>query len=378
VIHLFRPDITERECTAVREVLESGWIGAGERVAAFERAFARHIGVDPSELVSLSCCTEGLFQAVAALGIGPGDEVVLPSISFPGAAHAIAATGAVPVFTDVNRHTLNPQPDHVAAALSGRTRAAILLHYGGLAGAVPEIAELLRAQRVALIEDAACAAGTRCGGQACGTFGDIGVWSFDAMKLLAAGDGGMLWARDPALLDRVRRNTRLGLTGGGFAAWRNNARWWDEAPAVPGRRALMNDLTAGIALAQLERIDGFRARRREIARRYRDAFADLAWLRLPPDPAPRERAARYFWWVQCATERARDALARHLRGQEIYASFKYTPLHSTDLYRQDRSLPGAEAAAAQTLILPSHHGMSDTDVAHVIGAVRAFDPPPTR
>lgn len=376
MINVFQPDVGGVELEAVRAVFESGWLGAGPRLQAFLAAFARHLRVEPEELRSVTTCTEGLFQAVATLGLGPGDEVVLPSVSFVGAANAVAACGATPIVCDVDAHTLNPHEDHVAAALTSRTRAILVLHYGGHPGRIEAIAELARVRGVKLIEDAACAVGSSAGGQMCGTFGDLGVWSFDSMKILVTGDGGMIRACDPQLAERIGRETFLGIDAPGMAKAESGGPWWELDPVVPGRNARMNDLTAAIGLVQIGRLPELLARRAQIAARYTAALGDLEWLRQAPEPEPGAVSSWYLYWIQTAPG-VRDALARHLLAQGIYTTFRYWPLHRMRMYADPRPFPGADHAAACTLLLPLHANLSGADVEWVIDAVRGFSPQPS-
>ena len=374
MINVFQPDVGGEELEAVRRAFESNWLGAGPRLQAFVGAFARHLRVAPDELCSVTTCTEALFQAVAALGFGPGDQVVMPSISFVGAANAVVACGATPVLCDVDPRTLNPHEDHVAAALTPRTRAVLVLHYGGHPGRIEAIAALGRERGVALVEDAACAVGSSAGGRMCGTFGDLGVWSFDSMKILVTGDGGMVRARDPRMAERIARQTFLGIDAPGMAKTEGGAPWWELDPEVPGRNARMNDLTAAIGLVQLERLPGLLERRARIAARYTAALEGVEWLLPPPGPDPGAESSWYLYWIQTAPG-VRDALARHLLDRGIYTTFRYWPLHRMRLYADPGPFPGADHAAASTLLLPVHAGLADADVERVIDAVRAFTPP---
>lgn len=370
MINLFQPSTGDAELEAIREVLRSNWLGPGERVERFESAFADHIAQPRNEFLSVSSCTEGLFQAVAALGIGPGDEVILPTVSFLGAAHAVRCAGARVALCDVDSRTLNPEVEHVERAMSSSTRAVLLLHYGGDPGSVGEIAELAEARGVLLIEDAACGLGSSVAGRACGTLGDVGVWSFDAVKLLTTGDGGMIRCRDPELAERIRRNIRLGVGSSGLQRRGGSARWWEIDPASTGRRAAMNDIAAAIGLVQLERVPRFLRRRAEVASAYEDALAELPWARTPERRTP--RSAHFYYWIQTAPE-LRDRLAAHLLERDVYTNFRYWPLHRTRLYGGDGSFPGADSAAESTLLLPVHQGLADREVEHVVEALRAFD-----
>jgi len=371
MINLFQPTAGDAELAAIRGAFASNWLGTGPRTAEFETAFATYVGCPAGEFVAITSCTEGLFQAMAALDLGPGDEVVLPTISFIGAAHAVHSTGARIVLCDVDPLTLNPTVEHIADAITPATKAVMLLHYGGGPGSIAEIAALTTRLGVVLVEDAACSLGAFTDEVACGTFGDIGIWSFDSMKVMTTGDGGMLWCRDPAMADRIRCAVRLGGATTGFSQRSRSSRWWELEPERDGRRAAMNDLTAAMGLVQLGRLPEFLDRRREIAVAYDAALADLPWLVVPESQT--RQTARIFYWVQVPAG-VRDRLATHLLERDVYASFRYWPLHRTQMYRAAGPFPGADHAAEATLMLPLHQGLSDSEAAQVLAALRAFKP----
>ena len=269
MINVFQPTLGEREVAAVAEVFASGWIGRGPRTDEFEQAFGTHLGVDRAHVRSVDTCTEGMFVAMQLLGIGPGDEVVLPTISFVGAGNAVAAAGARPVFCDVDARTLNATPATIEAALTGRTKAILMLHYGGVPAQIADIAALAEGRGIALIEDSACSIASFVGDRACGTFGDVGVWSFDAMKIVVTGDGGMMYIRDPELAARAETLIYLGLeTRSGLAGSASSDRWWEFDISSFSRRSIINDVTAAVGLVQLDRLPSFLERRREVHDRY--------------------------------------------------------------------------------------------------------------
>jgi aminotransferase len=273
----------------------------------------------------------------------------------------------------VDSRTLNPRTEQVEAALTESTKAVLPLHYGGLPGEIAEIAELCRSRGIALVEDAACAVASRRDGTACGAFGDFGSWSFDAMKILVMGDGGILYVRDPDLAARARTTGYLGLeTASGFSAAANAARWWEFEISSFSRRSIINDVMAATGLVQLRKLPRFIERRRQVHEAYSRELAGRDWLALPPDPPAGVESSYYFYWVQLEPD-LRDGLARHLRERGIYTTFRYWPLHRVALYGAlDANLPEAEAATARTLCLPIHQGLSDEDVATVVEGVRSF------
>ncbi|GAT67120.1 glutamine--scyllo-inositol aminotransferase [Planomonospora sphaerica] len=371
MINVFQPMLGEQELAAVREVFESNWIGRGERTKAFEEGFARHLGVGPRHVTSTNSCTEATFIAMELAGVGPGAEVVLPTISFVGAGNAVASRGARPVFCDVDPRTLNPTADHVEAALTPRTRAVVVLHYGGRPGDVARIAELCRERGVLLVEDAAIAVASRVDGRACGTFGDMGVWSFDHGKILVTVDGGMLYVRDPELAARAPKLAYLGMeqVSGYDQALRARTRWWEFELSSFSRRSVTNDVLSAVGLVQLGRLPGFVARRRRIAERYDRGLAGVEGLLCPPPLPPGHESSHYMYWIQLEGG-IRDDLARDLYERGIYTTFRYPPLHRVRAYGSDAVLPGADRAADGTLLLPMHQGLTDADVDRVVDAVR--------
>ncbi|WP_344954812.1 DegT/DnrJ/EryC1/StrS family aminotransferase [Actinomadura miaoliensis] len=368
VINVFQPSLGERELSAVREVFESNWIGKGSRVAAFEAAFAEHVGVAREQVTSVNSCTEATFLAMRLLDVGPGDEVVLPTVSFVGAANAVAAAGARPVFCDVDPRTLNATVDGVAARLTPATKAVLPLHYGGHPGQIAEIAELCRDRGLFLVEDAANAQASRVHGRACGTLGDIGVWSFDHGKIAVSVDGGMLYARDPELVERATKLAYFGLeqTSGYDQAMRSRTRWWEFEISSFSRRSIMNDVLAAVGHVQLGRLGEFLSRRREVVAAYDEALREVPGLLIPPPLPEGHESSYYLYWVQMDPG-VRDSVARYLYERGIYTTFRYPQLHKVRAYQAgDGRFPGAERAAGATLCLPLHQALSDDDVSLVI------------
>ncbi|MYW93043.1 DegT/DnrJ/EryC1/StrS family aminotransferase [Amycolatopsis rubida] len=363
MINIFQPSLGAEEVAAVAEVFESNWVGKGERTAKFEAAFAEHLGVGQDRVMTVNSCTEGLFLSMQLAEVGPGDDVVLPTVSFVGAGNAVASRGARPVFCDVDPRTLNPTAADVEAALTPVTKAVIVLHYGGRAGEVAEIARLCRERGILLVEDAACAPASRVEGQACGTVGDIGVWSFDGAKILVTGDGGVLTARDPGLVERGRKLTYFGLEQvSGFSQARQaGTRWWEFQISSFSRRSVMNDVQSAIGLVQLGKLGGFVRRRQEIADRYDRRLRGTAGITTPPPLPGGQTSSHYMYWIQLDPAQ-RDQVAADLYAAGIYTTFRYAALHAVDAYDWDGWLPNAEHAVAATLCLPLHQALADDDV----------------
>ncbi len=371
MINVMQPALGEQELEAVRKVFASNWVGRGPQTNDFETSFARHIGVDRPHVTSVNSCTEATFIAMELLGIGPGDEVVLPTVSFVGAGNAIAASGARAVFCDVDEATLNPTVADIEAVLTERTKAVMILHYGGYPGAVKEIARLCQDRGLKFIEDAAVAIASTVDGQACGTFGDIGVWSFDHGKIVVTVDGGMLCVRDPELAAQAPKIAYLGMEqrSGYDQAMRAQTRWWDFDVTSFSRRSTTNDVLTAIGNVQLSRLPEFIARRREVAEAYDAGLTGLPGFRVPPPLPDGHTTSYYMYWLQFE-DGIRDAIARDLYERGVYTTFRYPLLHQIEAYGSDAVLPHAEAAAQKTLLLPMHQGLSDEDVERVVTAVR--------
>jgi len=370
MINVFQPSLGADELQAVADVFESNWLGHGPRTKAFEEEFAAHVGVRASQMMFISSATAGLFLAAELLQLGPDDDVVMPSISFVAAANAVAATGARIVFCDVDPHTLNPSAEDVRRALTPRTKAVVVLHYGGHPGDIAAIARLCRDRGVQLVEDAACAVASRVGERACGAFGDVSMWSFDSMKVLVTGDGGMLYVRDDELARRAHRLAYHGLEqSSGFAAAKVSHRWWELDVRDFGRRVVGNDLTAAIGRVQLRKLPGVIARRRAITEMYDRLLADADGVRLPPRLPEGHAGSYYFYWIQLDPG-IRDQVAADLLDRGIYTTFRYAPLHKVPAYRGAADLPATEEASAATLLLPLHQALDDSEVRTVADELR--------
>jgi len=365
MLDVFKPAIGQAEIDAAGAVLRSGWIGRGPKVAEFERAWAGHIGAPADKVVSTTCATEALFQLMAWLGRKPG-AVVMPANSYIGTANAALAAGLSVRLCDVDRGSLNPTLDDIRGALDGEVVAVVIQHYGGVPTDQEWIEALCQERGIPLIEDCACAPASMFYGLPSGSGSDFSVWSFDAMKVLAAGDGGMLYCRDAAAAEQIRRQTLLGQDS--FSGQQSSsARWWEFNVRQPGRRAVMNDIEAAIGLVQLGRLHNLVAARQALHQVYVNRLSGPAWLTLPPEIPAGIRSSYYTFWVQL--ER-RDELAGWLRERGIYTTYRYWPVHRAYGWAVD--LPNTDWAAAHTLNLPLYPGLSADDQARVCDAILAF------
>lgn len=209
MINVFQPTLGQEELERINEVFKSNWIGKGKLVAEFEETFAKHIGSDSNKTLTTNCCSEGLFSSMHLCDIKPGDEVILPTISFVGAGNAVCANGSKMVLCDVDKRSLNARATDIEKVITKKTKAILLLHYGGIPCEMDEIMSLAEAYNLKVIEDCAAGVCSTYKGQALGTFGDIGMWSFDAMKILVCGDGAALHFKTPELREKLKNGCIL-------------------------------------------------------------------------------------------------------------------------------------------------------------------------
>lgn len=368
-----RPDVGEAELEAVGRSIRKGWLTTGPQTAAFERAFAEASGV--RHAVALNSCTAGLHIALAALGVGIGDEVVMPSLTFAAGAQCTLELGGTPVFCDVEIDTFTASVRTVAAVVTPRTRAIVAMPYAGRPQNVAEIAAFARERGIAIIEDAAHAAGMLDRDKWSGARSDAAIYSFYATKNLATGEGGMLVTNDEAFADRVRRLSLHGMSRDAWKRYTERGSWRYDI-LEPGYKYNISDLASSIGLVQLERLPQMQSRRDDIARRYVQSLSDLPGLgfqRACDDTADRHSWCMFAVTIDPSAGVDRDAFIEAMRRHNIGTSVHYIPTHLFTAYRDlpRRELPNTEMLGARIVSLPLYPTMSDGDVNDVVAAVRA-------
>lgn len=372
MINVYQPTLGSEELEAIKEVFKSNWLGKGTKVADFEEQYAKHIGSSKDLVISTNCCSEGLFSSMHLLDIQPGDEVIVPTISFIGAGNAVCAHGAKMVLCDVDPHTLNARAEDIRKVITPKTKALLLLHYGGIPCEMDEIIDLCKEYNIKLIEDAAAGVCSTYKGKAIGTFGDMGMWSFDAMKILVCGDGAMLHFNSPELRKKADRWLYFGLeTKSGYE---NSVaqKWWEFDISSFGHRAIMNDITASMALEQLKKLPAYMDKRAKVHKFYNDNLKQFSWISLPPELPDYVQTSYYFYHVQIKNG-LRDKFAKYLRENGVYTTYRYYPLHRVPGYGMAGEFPNADYAADNTLNLPIHQSISDEDLNHILKVVKEFD-----
>ncbi len=358
-IPIARPQIGDEEKRQVLEVLNSGVLVAGRRVAEFEQAFAAYLGVPHA--VATSSGSAALQVAMLALGVGAGDRVVTTPLTFAATGNEVIHAGALPVFADVDPATCNLDPGSVEAVLrQGGVRAILAVHLYGLPADMAAFRRLADRYGTLLIEDCAQAHGAAIDGRRVGTFGDAAIFSFYPTKNMTTGEGGMVITADPG----VARRARLLVDPRGDEEY---------AHEVVGFNYRMTEIGGAIGLVQLTHLEEWNERRREHARRLSGGLASLPWLRVPVEPSG-YRHVYHQYTVRAA--RHRDALARHLAGEGVGSRVYYPRLvPHTPAYRRrgfGGTFPHAERLVAEVLSLPVHPSLSADEVEAVIAAVRSY------
>lgn len=370
-INVMRPWLGPEEAAAVAEVIESGWVAQGPRVAAFERAFAQT--QQAAHAVASSSCTTALHLALTVADVGPGDDVVVPSFSFIATANAVRYVGARPVFADVDPVTGNLTAETVEAVLTPRTRAVLVVDQGGVPVDLDAIRTLADPRGITVVEDAACAVGSTYRGRPVGAGAELAAWSFHPRKVLTTGEGGMLTTSRSDTAARARRLREHGMS---ISAADRHASVL--APAEEylelGFNYRMTDLQAAVGLVQLGRLPEVVARRRELADAYTKQLADVPGLRPVADPAWGTTNFQSYW-VEVTPEHplGREALLAHLAGAEISARRGIMATHRQPAYTgwDHGPLPVTERLTDTTVILPLYHQMSETEQGRVVEALRS-------
>jgi dTDP-4-amino-4,6-dideoxygalactose transaminase len=360
--------VTEGDLAEIIDTYKSGWLSMGPRTEAFEAAFAAYTGAGNA----LACAngTAALHLACLGAGLGPGDEVIVPSLTFVASANAIAYTGARPVFAEIaglDRPWLTAET--VERALTERTRAVMLVHYGGHGGDTEAIADLCRAKGLTLLEDAAHAVGSRLGDRHLGTFGLAGAYSFFSNKNLAVGEGGMVVTDDPDVAERMRRLRSHGMTTLSWDRHRGHASSYDVVAL--GFNYRIDEPRAALATARLARLDEENLRRERLVARYREALAPTPLAVALPDQAGL-RSAHHLFVAVLPEEVDRAEFRATLASAGVQTSVHYPPVHGFSIYADDAvSLPLTEAYGARTVTLPLFAHMTDTQLDLVVESATA-------
>lgn len=355
------------EDDAVRDVLRSRWLSMGPVTEEFEAAFARYLGVKHAFAVSNG--TAALHIAHAVLGIGMGDEVITPSLTFVATANSILYCGAKPVFADIGgRDDLNVSWEEIAAKVTGRTRAITVVHYGGYACDMRPIMEIARDHDLRVVEDTAHAVGAMYGGRKCGTIGDIGCFSFFANKNLSTGEGGMIVTDDDRLAEKIRTMRSHGMTTLTWDRHRGHGYSYDVTDL--GYNYRTSEVASALGIVQLRHLERNNERRRRIVDRYRKALAGIEHIEFPFPGKTNGESSYHIFPVVLSADLPRAGFQTALKERGIQTSIHYPPVHLFTYYRRllgdtRGSLPKTEFVGEHEVTLPLYPGMTDGDVEYV-------------
>jgi len=364
------PWLGEEEAKAASDAVLSGWVAQGPRVAAFEMAFAERVGAEHG--IAVSSCTTALHLSLVALGLGPGDEVVVPSLSFIATANAVRYVGAEPVFADVDLATGNLTPATVDAVRTSRTKAVLAVHQGGVPADVTALRSACADWDLPLVEDAACAIGSTVGGKPVGHGALLAAWSFHPRKLVTAGEGGMLTTDDAEWAARLRRLREHGMNASAAERHASNKPVLESYLEV-GFNYRMTDVQAAIGTVQLGKLDAMIARRRELAARYDALLHDVPGLTVVRDPAHGQSNFQSYWvLLDAAFPVGRDELLGALADAGVSARRGIMAAHLEPAYADHphAPLPVTERITRDSLILPLFHTMTEAQQDRVVAALR--------
>lgn len=375
-IPYFVPTIGDDEVNEVVATLRSGWLTTGKKAKQFEEDFAQRVGA--KHAIAVNSCTAALHLALEAHGIGPGDEVVVPSLTFASTAEVVIHLGGTPVLADCLPDTLNVDPESIAARITPNTKAIIPVHYGGRPCDLDAMHALAARHSLPVIEDAAHALPARYGDRTIGSISDVSCFSFYANKTITTGEGGMVTTDNDELAARMRIMSLHGISKDAWKRFSAEGSWYYEITA-PGFKHNMTDLAASIGMHQLRRCDEFWEGRQRCADFYHQALSDVAEVELPP-PDSRHQISWHLYVIQLDLDRltiGRNEFITRLNEAGVGTSVHYLPLHMHPYYRDEHGyrpedLPVAQRAFQRMISLPIYPKLTDDDLQHVAETVRSI------
>jgi dTDP-4-amino-4,6-dideoxygalactose transaminase len=362
-------DFGPEERAAVEDVLRSKWLTMGAVTQEFEQNFAAYVGA--KHAIAVTNATAALHLACAVAGLGPGDEAIVPSLTFVATANAVRYTGATPIFADISgENDLNISVESIERAITKQTRAILVVHYGGYACDMPSILKLARERDLKVIEDAAHAVGSELEGRKLGTWGDIGCFSFFSNKNMTTGEGGMLVTDDDAYSHRLNLLRSHGMTS---LTWdRHKGHAWSYDVVELGYNYRIDEIRAALGMVQLTKLGANNERRRHLTEVYRDALEELVPQVVAPFAEHAGVSAAHLMPVLLPAGTSRVNFMENMKSQGIQTSVHYPPIHSFTAYTGNGnhySLPRTDDIAAREVTLPLYPALTDENVVAVVRAV---------
>lgn len=365
MINVFGSKVGKEEIENVAACMESQWMGFGGKVKEFEEKFAAYTKLNNFLMVDSG--SNALFMAIALLNLPKGSEIILPSFTWVSCAQAILMNGHVPVFCDVEIDSMNVSRATIEPHITKNTNAIMVVHYAGKPVAMDGILEL----GLPVIEDAAHAVDSYYKGKICGSIGDVGIYSFDAVKNLTVGEGGGITAKKIEHIERAKllRYCGIGFSGFDAAASNSNGRWWEYKINEPFIKMLPTNIAANIGLGQLNKFKELQAFRKNVWNLYQTEFSSINWITTPIE-AEKDEQHSYFTYALRVPER--DKFAKYLFDKNIYTTLRYHPLHLNAVYKSDKKLINTEHLNEDCLSIPLHPNLSKNDIDYIIHTIKAF------
>lgn len=368
-IPIAKPYFGEEEEDVVVEVIRSGWVSQGPKVKEFEERFAEYVGARYA--VAMSSCTTALHAALAVSGIGPGDEVIVPSLSFIATANSVVHAGATPVFADIDPETCNVTDETIKKAITEKTRAVMPVHQMGLPVDLEPITDLCKRRNLLIIEDAACAIGSQYKGRPIGGHGNIACFSFHPRKIITTGEGGMVTTNDLSVAEKLRRFRHHGMSVSDIERHRARTVIIENYPAI-GYNYRMTDMQAAIGIEQLKKLPYIIERRRYIAEIYNRELSSIRSIRVQKIP---EYAFHNYqsYWIELLDPSiiSRDDLMQKLLDKGIATRRGIIAIHMEDAYSSCKiSLPQTERITKKTILLPLYVSMTETEQMYIIKCLK--------
>jgi len=373
-IPFYIPNIDNNEIDEVVDTLRSGWLTTGPKTKLFEKRFSSY--VNSKHAIGVNSCTAALHLSLAALGIGEGDEVITTPFTFISTANVILHRGATPVFADIDPKTYNIDPKKIEKAITPKTKAILIVDYGGQACEFDEIREIADKHSLEIVEDAAHAVGTEYKGRKVGSLADLTCFSFYATKNLTTGEGGMITTNDDDLANQLRVLSLHGMSKDAWKRYQESGSWYYEV-VVPGYKCNFTDIQASLGLHQLEKLEKALVRRDEIAEQFNKGLGEIPGI-VTPYVAPYGRHAWHLYAIQvqesvCGV--SRDALIDRLKKEKIGTSVHFIPVHMHPYFRDQlgfrkKSFPITERVYSNIVSLPFYPQLEEKEIQDIIVAIR--------
>jgi len=366
MINVFGSKVGQDEINEISDSINKQWMGIGPKTELFQKGMAERLGVEKFILVDSG--SNGLFMALSLLNLPKGSEVIVPSFTWVSCAQVVCMVGLTPVFCDVDLNSQNVTAETIKAAITDKTSAIMVVHYGGLPVDLDPILEL----GYPVVEDACHAVDSKYKGRPCGTIGDVGVYSFDAVKNLSIGEGGGVYSKHADYMKRAEVLRYCGIGKSGFeASTHGKERWWEYNIVEPFIKMNPSDIAAAIGVAQLKNLDNNQAYRKKIWDIYQEEFGKISWIQTPED-ADESRGDKHSYFTYFIRIPKRTEMAKYLYDKGIYTTLRYHPLHMNPLYKYEGHLENSEILNETGLNIPLHPSLSMDDVDKIIEEIKAF------